>query len=64
MAQKSQSYWLAAIFVATGDLDAAVEYLRDAFNKGETYGVWLHRDPLFAPLQNHRGFQELLRPKG
>ena len=62
--QKHQAYWLAAIAAAGGDLDGAVEQLREAFKKGESYGVWLHRDPLFARLHSHPGFQELLRPKG
>jgi len=62
--QSDQAYWLAAIAAAERNLDTAVEQLRQAFSKGFSYGVWLHRDPLLMPLHASPAFKELLRPKG
>ena len=62
--QSHQAYWLAAIASARGDLDTAMEQLRQSFSKGGQYGVSLRRDPLFVPLHASPAFKELLRPKG
>ncbi len=64
--QRYQAYWLAAIADARRDLDTAVEQLRQAISKGYQaggYGVWVHRDPMFAHLHGNPTFKEMLRPK-
>ena len=56
---------LAQIFAALGDDDRAVAYLGDALSKGTPWGFYA-RLP-FAPfltLHAHKGFRELMRPRG
>jgi tetratricopeptide (TPR) repeat protein len=68
------SYFLLEAFVMLGDHDAAVEHLRDLISRPRLFSpavLWL--DPIWNPLRDHPGFQELLeggnqgvtlRPKG
>lgn len=62
--QGVQSYCLAVIAAAQGDVDTAVEELRRASGLGISHGRSFHGDPLLAPLRNHLAFKEILRPKG
>ena len=62
--QSNQALWLSMIDVAEGNFDGGMEQLRDSFAKGTTYGDWLHRSVLLAPLRSSPAFKEFLRPKG
>jgi tetratricopeptide (TPR) repeat protein len=58
------TYWRAAIAAWLGEPKNATRLLREAFDQGQAYGVWLHRDPDLEPLWSNPGFQHLLEPKG
>ncbi|UCE40659.1 MAG: hypothetical protein JSV17_14600, partial [Candidatus Aminicenantes bacterium] len=60
----NHTYWRALVASQLGDLEQAVELLREAFAQGRGYGVYLHRDMDLEPLREYPPFQELLRPKG
>jgi tetratricopeptide (TPR) repeat protein len=52
---------LAEAYVMIGELDAAVEQLRTAFGSPYRFSPALLRfDPIWDPLRDHPGFQELL----
>lgn len=61
--ESPQLQWQASIAAASGDLDGAVELLRQALNRG-AFSVELHRQPLWLPLHGNPAFIQLLRPKG
>jgi len=56
-------FWQAAIAAQLGELSRAVTLLYDAQSKGNDFGSWFHRDPIWRPLRNHAGFKEFMRPK-
>lgn len=56
-------HWRAAIAAQLGDLDTAVELLREAVARGRLRDGF-HVDPALEPLHGHPGFQALLRPRG
>jgi hypothetical protein len=56
--------WAARVAARIGHHDDAVQLLRGAFARGMAYGVDIHCDPDLCLLSNHRGYQELMRPKG
>ncbi|MFQ5710052.1 MAG: protein kinase, partial [bacterium] len=56
-------YWQAAIAAQLGELSRAVALLYDAQSKGNAFGSWFHRDPIWRPLKDHPGFIEFMRPK-
>jgi tetratricopeptide (TPR) repeat protein len=58
------TYTRAVIAAQLGQLDRALELLRQAQANGLHFGPHLHTDPDLAPLRTHAGFREWLRPKG
>ncbi|MEJ2218596.1 MAG: hypothetical protein P8099_18555, partial [Gemmatimonadota bacterium] len=56
--------WRARIAATLGRRDQAVRLLRQAFNEGLGYGIWLHRDADLLSLHGYGPFDELLRPSG
>ncbi|MDI6698069.1 MAG: protein kinase [Candidatus Saccharicenans sp.] len=57
-------WWQARITSLFGDKEQAVGLLREAFNQGLSYGVYLHREIDLESLWDYPPFKELLRPKG
>jgi hypothetical protein len=60
----SHTYWRACIAAHLGDKQKAVKLLKEAFNQGQNYGVYLHNDMELEPLRDYPPFQELIKPKG
>jgi DNA-binding SARP family transcriptional activator/TolB-like protein len=56
--------WRARVAAQLGEHEQALHLLRDAFNEGQPYGVWVHTDPDLAPLRHLSSFRQLVRPKG
>jgi DNA-binding SARP family transcriptional activator/TolB-like protein len=56
--------WRARIAAQLGEHGEAVHLLREAFARGQPYGLWLHTDPDLEPLRNLSSFRELMHPKG
>ncbi|HVH66675.1 MAG TPA: protein kinase [Gemmatimonadales bacterium] len=54
------SYFFALIYVGEGESDRAVAALSRAAEERSTLLVYLRRDPRFANLHSHAGFQALL----
>jgi serine/threonine protein kinase len=55
--------WQARIAALLGDKEQAVEYLRDAYKKGLSYGMSLHRDLDLESLRGYAPFEEFMQPK-
>jgi len=53
----------ARITALLGDTATALAALRNAFQAGRHYDLWIHRTPEFAILRSSPEFQELTRPK-
>lgn len=49
----------AAVYVALGDTDRALEYLKRGFEERDGSLWWITVDPRFAPLKRLAGFKEL-----
>ena len=60
----TNTVYCATIVAALGDSDGAVRLLWQAFDEGRNYVVWMLWGDWFAPLRNHPGFPEFMRPKG
>jgi tetratricopeptide (TPR) repeat protein len=58
------TYMRARIASLLGEKEQAVVLLRDAFDQGLKYGVYLHYEMDLEALSNYKPFQELLKPKG
>jgi TolB-like protein len=57
--------WRARIAAALGEHDRAADLLDRALHvDGALSGTWVHTDPDFVEMRHHRGFQEILRPRG
>lgn len=54
----------AGIEALLGREEQALALLRQALANGVMYEIWLHREPEYAPLRDHPGFQALLEPAG
>ncbi len=54
----------ACIAAQLGDLELAVDLLRQNVGFGVPYWYMVRTDPDLAPLRDHPAFQELMRPKG
>ena len=53
----------ARIAAVLGDRSEAVAYLRQAFDQGKLYHLWLHRDMDLDSLRGYAPFEALVRPK-
>jgi tetratricopeptide (TPR) repeat protein len=60
----SPSYFTASIYMAMDEKDKALQELRKAFTNHEVEMTWLKVDPIFQPLKNDTGFENLLREIG
>jgi tetratricopeptide (TPR) repeat protein len=58
------TFWRGVILGAMGDLDAAVDVLRQAFAEGMTFEIAYQWNFMLASLRDYPPFQELMRPKG
>jgi tetratricopeptide (TPR) repeat protein len=58
------TFWCAVISGALGRLDGAVDLLWQAYDEGWSYSALFSFVSWFAPLRDHSGFQEFVRPKG
>jgi len=58
------TYWQACIAAQLGELDRAMDLLREAYAQGRPFGIMLHRDVNLEPLHGHPPFMEFLRPRG
>jgi tetratricopeptide (TPR) repeat protein len=58
------TFWRAVISGALGRLDGAVDLLWQAYDEGWGYSALFSYVSWFAPLRDHPGFQEFVRPKG
>jgi len=56
-------FWQAGIAAQLGEHSRAITLLYDAQSKGNAFGSWFHRDPVWTPLKVHPGFKEFMRPK-
>lgn len=54
----------AQIAAALGNKDQAIVFLRRAFSEGTSMDDWIHREPAFRSLVDHRPFRKLLQPIG
>jgi tetratricopeptide (TPR) repeat protein len=59
----NHTYWRACIASLLGEKQKAVKLLKEAFNQGRGYGVYLHNDMDLEPLRDYPPFQELIKPK-
>jgi len=50
--------------MAMDEKDKALQELRKAFTNHEVEMTWLKVDPIFQPLKNDTGFENLLREIG
>jgi serine/threonine protein kinase/DNA-binding SARP family transcriptional activator/tetratricopeptide (TPR) repeat protein len=57
-------YLQACIAAQLGDLDRAMVLLREAYARGRSFGITLHRDMDLEPLRDYPPFQEFIEPKG
>jgi DNA-binding winged helix-turn-helix (wHTH) protein/Flp pilus assembly protein TadD len=57
-------YWLAMVYTALGDCDAAFESLHEAGENREAWLVWLKVEPRYDPLRDDARFDCLLRRIG
>jgi tetratricopeptide (TPR) repeat protein len=51
---------IAACYVGTGDLDAAVRHLQLSVEDRDPLAVWFHAYPFFRHLHGHAGFERLI----
>jgi tetratricopeptide (TPR) repeat protein len=58
------TYDRACIRAQLGDLDRAVELLRQSHAEGQPIGYWIRVDPDLQPLHGYPAYEDLLRPKG
>jgi tetratricopeptide (TPR) repeat protein/TolB-like protein len=58
------TYNRARIRARLGDLDRAVELLRQAHAEGQPIAAWIRMDPDLEPLRAYPAFRELVRPRG
>jgi tetratricopeptide (TPR) repeat protein/TolB-like protein len=58
------TYNRARIRARLGDLDRAVELLRQAHAQGQPIAAWIRMDPDLEPLRAYPAFRELVRPRG
>jgi TolB-like protein/tetratricopeptide (TPR) repeat protein len=58
------TYARACIRAQLGDLDRAIELLRQAHVEGQPIHHWIHLDPDLRPLRGHPVFEALIRPNG
>lgn len=63
-AHGGNTYNRACIRARLGDLDRAVELLRQAHAEGQPLALWFRHDPDLRPLDGYAPFEELIRPKG
>jgi len=54
-------YRIAAVYLALGDKEQALEWLESAYREDPGWLVWLKVDPVMDPLRSDLRFQELLR---
>lgn len=54
-------YRIAAVYVALGDKDQAIDWLEKAYHDDFGWMVWLKVDPVMDPLRSDPRFQDLLR---
>lgn len=55
------SYGIAEIYVALGDKQHALKWLRNAYDEHAVWMDYLNVDPILDPLRSEPGFQELCR---
>jgi tetratricopeptide (TPR) repeat protein len=58
----ANTFWRARIVAVLGDQAQAVRLLRQAIGEGQTYGMWVHREPDFEALRSYAPFDDFLRP--
>jgi tetratricopeptide (TPR) repeat protein len=56
--------WRAKIAAILGDREQAVSFLREAYQKGQAFGLWLLHDMDLDSLRDYPPFEEWIRPKG
>jgi hypothetical protein len=56
--------WRARIAALLGESSQAVSLLRQAYEEGAAFGVWLLHDMDLESLRNFAPFQEFIRSKG
>ncbi|HKZ79410.1 MAG TPA: protein kinase [Pyrinomonadaceae bacterium] len=57
-------YFIALVYVALGDRDAAFEWLEQAYQSRDEWLIWLGVEPKLDPIRSDPRFQELLRRVG
>jgi len=56
----SLAFFTAVVYAALGDTDAALHWLKEAYNGHEMEMPWLTSEPQFRPLHNKPEFRELV----
>ncbi len=54
-------YRIAAVYLALGDKEQALEWLEKSYRDDFSWMVWLKVDPVMDPLRSDPRFQNLLR---
>jgi len=61
----SYKYALARIYSALNEKELAAEYLKQAFNEGRGFDIWLYDyDNELIPLHGYPAYEEFVKPKG
>ncbi len=58
------TYLRARIHSLLGEHAEAVKLIRESFDQGNGFGIYIHRDIDFEPLRDYPPFREILKPKG
>ena len=58
------TYLRARIHALLGEHAEAVKLIRESFDQGNGFGIYIHRDIDLESLRDYPPFQELLKPKG
>jgi len=60
----SPAFYLAMVYAATGKAEPALQWLQKAYADHEVEMFWLKVEPLFEPIRDQAGFQEILKKIG
>jgi len=60
----SPEYFTALFYSGTGQKEEALIWLDKAYNSHDTELTWLKVDPMFEPIHDDPGYQDLLRKVG